>query len=149
MKIDGFLKVPDIPGESKRAGHEDEMEIYGLLFDMESPHDANTRARRGRVALSPIVCVKNYDIGSVYLKQALFQNKVFDEVQITARRTIEGETSDYLVIKLEKASLVSYSFRPSEDDPDMLEERIGFVYQTVTFTYDSDHEAVMDVQVGL
>lgn len=149
MKIDGFLKVPDIPGESQRTGHEDEMEIYGIEFDMQAPHDPNTRARRGRVALSEMFCTKNYDIGSVYLKQACFQNKLFDEVVITARRTIAGENNDYLVIKLKDASVTNYSVRPSPEDPDLLEERIGFAYKSVNFMYDSAHEVEMDVQIGL
>ena len=58
MKIDGFLKVPDIKGPSVRDGHEDEIEIHGVNFKMVAPHDANSLSRRGRVALGPIIFTK-------------------------------------------------------------------------------------------
>jgi type VI secretion system secreted protein Hcp len=148
MKIDAFLKVPDIPGESVRDGHEDEMEVFGVEFDMVAPHDANTLSRRGRVSLSTIKFRKHYDIGTVYLKQACFQNKLFDEVVFSARRTIEGETADYLVITLEEASVVSYSMKPSFSDPDLLEEVVAFAFKKIIFKYADSHETEMDVHVG-
>ena len=74
MKIDGFLKVPDIPGPSERDGHEDEIEVHGVKFNMEAPHDPNSLSRRGRVALDMIVFTKYYDMASPYLKKALFEN---------------------------------------------------------------------------
>ena len=149
MKIDGFLKVPDIPGASVRDGHEDEMEVFGAEFDMQAPHDANTLARRGRVSLSTMKFRKHYDMGSPYLKQACFQNKLMDEVVFSARRTIEGETADYLIITLTDASVVSYAMSPSNTDPDVLEEEIAFAFKTITFNYDDSHEIVMDVHVGM
>ncbi|MCT7374137.1 Hcp family type VI secretion system effector [Chelativorans salis] len=149
MKIDGFLKVPDITGPSVRDGHEDEIEIHGVEFDMKAPHDPNSLSRRGRVALGMIKFVKHYDKSSPYLKQALFQNKKLDEVKFSARRTIEEATSDYLVITLTDASVVDYEMRPSEDEPDLIEERIGFAYKVINFTYDDSDEVEMDVHVGV
>ena len=34
-RIDGFLKVPDIPGPSTRDGHEEEIEVYGVGYEMQ------------------------------------------------------------------------------------------------------------------
>lgn len=149
MKIDGFLKVPDISGPSERDGHEEEIEIHGVEFDMTAPHDPNSLSRRGRVALGLIKFIKHYDMSSPYLKQALFQNKKLDEVVFSARRTIEEESKDYLVITLTDASVVTYAMKPSDEDPDLLEENIGFAYKKIKFAYDSDHEAEMDVHVGV
>lgn len=148
MKIDGFLKVPDIPGASLRDGHEEEMEIFGVSFEMQAPHDANTLSRRGRVSLSTIKFEKHYDPGSPYLKKACFDNTLFDEVVFSARRTIEGETSDYLVITLTDASVVAYDMQPSFTDPDLLQEEIAFAFKTIKFNYDDSHEIEMDVHVG-
>jgi type VI secretion system secreted protein Hcp len=148
MKIDGFLLVPDIPGASVRDGHEDEMEVFGVAFDMKAPHDANTLSRRGRVSLSTIKFRKHYDMGSPYLKKACFDNTLMDEVVFSARRTIEGETSDYLVITFTDASVVSYEMRPSFTDPDLLEEEVAFAFKTIKFNYDDSHEIEMDVHVG-
>ncbi len=148
MKIDGFLKVPDIPGDSKRDGHEDEMEVFGVRFNMKAPHDANSLSRRGRVALSTLLVTKHYDKGSPYLKKACFDNTLMDEVVCSARRTIEGETADYLVITLTDASVVEYSVEPSLTDPDLLTEEVSFAYKTIKFNYDDSHEIEMDVHVG-
>ena len=112
MKIDGFLKVPDIPGPSERDGHEEEIEIHGV----EVQHGGAARPEQpvapGRVALDMIVFTKYYDMASPYLKKALFDNTPMDEVVFSARRTIEGETSDYLVVTLTDASVMSYAMQP-------------------------------------
>ncbi|MBB4275366.1 type VI secretion system secreted protein Hcp [Rhizobium mongolense subsp. loessense] len=148
MKIDGFLKVPDITGPSVRDGHEDEIEVHGVEFEMQAPFDPNSLSRRGRVSLGMLNFIKHYDKASPYLKKALFDNKLLDEVKFSARRTIEGETSDYLVITLKEASVTNYTMKPSEEEPDVIEERVGFAYKNITFNYDDKDEVEMDVYVG-
>ncbi len=147
-KIDGFLKVPDIPGPSVRDGHEEEIEVYGVKYDMVAPHDANSLSRRGRVALGMIEFTKHYDMASPYLQKALFDNTLMGEVKFSARRTIEGETSDYLVVTLEDASVVKYDLRASPDEPDIIEDKVAFAYKKIVFNYDDQHEIEMDVHVG-
>jgi type VI secretion system secreted protein Hcp len=149
MKIDGFLKVPDISGPSERDGHEEEIEIHGVEFDMVAPHDPNSLSRRGRVACGKFTVKKDYDKSSPYLKQALFQNKKLDEVVFSARRTIEEASSDYLVVTLTDASIVNYVMKPSGDQPDLIEENVSFAYKKIKFVYDKDHEAEMDVHLGV
>lgn len=148
MKIDGFLKVPDIPGPSERDGHEEEIEVHGVNFRMDAPHDPNSLSRRGRVALDMIIFTKYYDMASPYLKKAVFDNTLLDEVVFSARRTIEGETADYLVVTLTDASVMKYEMSQAEDERDLIEERVGFAYKKIKFVYDKDHEAEMDVHVG-
>ena len=80
MKIDGFLKVPDIPGPSERDGHEEEIEVHGVEYKMDAPHDPEHLSRRGRVSLGMITFTKYYDKASPYLKKALFDNTALDEV---------------------------------------------------------------------
>jgi type VI secretion system secreted protein Hcp len=151
MKIDGFLKVPDISGPSERDGHEEEIECHGVLYHMEAPHDPNSLSRRGRVALSMITFIKHYDMSSPYLQKALFENTLFDEVKYSCRRTIEGATSDYLVVTLTDASVMSYDMRPSDEEgkEDLIEEHVGFAYKTINFNYDDSHEIEMSVATGL
>lgn len=48
MQIDGFAKIPDIPGESTREGHEDEIEFHSLTFGMEAPQDRDGLRKIGR-----------------------------------------------------------------------------------------------------
>ncbi|MCO5066539.1 MAG: type VI secretion system tube protein Hcp [Rhizobiaceae bacterium] len=150
IKIDGFLKVPDIPGPSTRDGHEDEIEIFGADFQITAPHDPNSLSRRGRVSLGVFTVWKHYDMSSPYLKQALFENKKLDEVVFSARRTIDGSTSDYLVVTMTDASVITYHMEPGEgDEADLFVEKVGFAYKAIKFNYDSDHEYEMDVHVGV
>lgn len=148
MKIDGFLKVPDIKGPSKRDGHEDEIEVFGIHFQMKAPFDPNSMSRRGRVALGTIEFIKHYDMSSPYLEKALFENTMMDEVKFSARRTIGGETKDYLVITLKEASVTDYELAPSTGEPDLIEDRVSFAYKLINFNYDGEHEIEMDVHVG-
>jgi type VI secretion system secreted protein Hcp len=148
MQVDGFLKVPDIPGDSRRNGHEDEMEVFAVAFEMEAPHDPKTSARRGRVSLSPVRFRKHYDSGSPFLKRACFQNKLFPEVVFTARRTVEGETDDYLTITLADASVVSYRLGPSPLEPALIGEEVAFAYSRIAVTYDRSHTIEIDLRTG-
>lgn len=148
IALDAFLKVPDIPGPSERDGHEEEIEVHGIRFQMEAPHDPNSLSRRGKVALDMLTVYKYYDISSPYLKKALFDNTPMDEVVLSCRRTIEGETSDYLVVTLTNASVMNYKLRQSEEQPDLLEEEVGFAFHAIKFVYDKDHEIEMSVRVG-
>ena len=147
-RIDGFLKVPDIPGPSERDGHEEEIEVYAVDFTMTAPHDPNSMSRRGRVSLGVLTIKKHYDKSSPYLAKALYDNTKLDEVVFTCRRTIEGETADYLVVTMTDASVINYNMHASEEEPDVIEDVVGFAYKTIKFVYDDDHEAEMNVATG-
>jgi len=148
MKIDGFLKVPDIKGPSKRDGHEDEIEIHGVDYKMIAPYDPNSLSRRGRVSMGMIKFLKHYDKSSPYLQKALFENKALNEVVFSARRTIDGETSDYLVVTLTDASVMEYDMHQDVREADLIEEEVSFAYKKIKFVYDKNDEAEMDVYVG-
>lgn len=145
MAIDGFLVYPDIPGESQRRGHEDEIEIHDLTFAMASPQSSGGTVRRGRVLLRPIAVRKHYDRSSPYLKRALHQNAAAQEVTITLVRTVDGSTDDYLVVVLVDASVLGYDMSSTEDG--FLEETLTLGYRSIRFTYDGNHEVELETQV--
>ena len=147
-KIDGFLKVPDIKGPSTRDGHEDEIEIHGVDFKMVAPYDPNSISRRGRVTMGMMKFTKHYDKSSPYLAKALFENKALDEVVFSARRTIDGESKDYLVVTMTDAFVMEYDMSQAEDEEDLIQEEISFAYKKIKFVYDGNDEAEMDVYVG-
>ena len=148
-KVDAFLSVPDVEGASEVDGHEGEIEVYSVQYHMEAPHDPNSLSRRGKVALGMIIFKAHYGQHSPYLQKALFDNTLLDEVKCSCRRTIEGETNDYLVITCTDASVMSYNVKPSDEDPDLLEECVGFAYKTINFNYDGSHEIEMSVATRL
>ena len=148
VKIDGFLKVPDIKGPSTRDGHDDEIEIHGVDYKMVAPYDPNSLSRRGRVSMGMIKFTKHYDKSSPYLAKALFENKALDEVKFSARRTIDGESKDYLVVTLTDASIMEYDMSQADDEADLIQEEVSFAYKKIKFVYDDNDEAEMDVYVG-
>ena len=116
-KIDGFLKVPDIPGAASATATRKRSKSTA----------SNSRWRRRTtrtacraavvVSIGMIVFTKYYDMASPYLKKALFENTPLDEVVFSARRTIEGETSDYLVVTLTDASVMNYEMHAARRSP--------------------------------
>ena len=148
-RIDGFLKIPDIPGESTREGHEDEIEVHGVQFKMSAPHDPNSLSRRGRAAMSALTLTKAFDISSPYISSALWNNVLMDEVMFACRRTIDSAKSDYLKVTLKNASVVNYEIRVSETENDVLEDVVSFAFEEITITYDDDHEVTMNVGTGV
>ncbi|WP_109471017.1 Hcp family type VI secretion system effector [Ornithinimicrobium cavernae] len=147
MAVDGFLKLPDIVGESQRDGHEDEIEIHSLRFGIAAADPERTAvSRRGRVGFDPVTLLKRYDRASPYLKQMLVESRRASEATIALRRTVEGDTRDYLVVVLTDASLVSYDLDTTEDG--RLEETLTLGYRTIRFTYEGDHEVELEVSAG-
>ena len=146
MSIEGFLKVPDIRGASVRHGHEDEIEVHGVTFSMAASQDPASGARKGRAAIDNIVFTKYYDQSSPYLKKALFDSIRFGQVVFSALRTTDGEGSDYLVVTLKDAAVTQYAMQPAEGHPDLIEERVGFNFQSITFSYDHTHEVELNVR---
>ena len=146
MSIEGFLKVPDIRGASVRHGHEDEIEVHGVTFSMEAPQDPASGARKGRAAVDNIVFTKYYDQSSPHLKKALFDNIRLGQVVFSVLRTTDGEGSDYLVVTLKEAAVTTYTMQPADGQPDLIEERVGFNFQSITFSYDHTHEVEFNLR---
>ena len=146
MGIEGFLKVPDIPGGETRRNHEGEIEVHGVTFSMEAPHEPLGGARKGRATVDNVVFTKYYDQSSPYLKKALFDNTRLAQVVFSVLRTTEGNESDYLVVTLKDAAVTNYAMQPADVDSALIEERVGFNFQTITFTYDGSHEVQLDLR---
>lgn len=145
QKIDGYLKVPDIDGESERTGHEKEIIIYGIDFSMKAPYEPATHARLGRVALSTIKFTKNYDKSSPLLKFALYKNKKLDEVVFTGVRTVEESDLDYLKITLKEAFVMSYVMHTSPLGNGGIEDIFELSYKEIEIEYDGADPQTMNV----
>ncbi len=146
MTIDGYLKILNIPGDSVRVGHEDEIEVHGVTFSMEAPQGASGLARRGRVSFDTVVISKDYDRSSPALKGALAANQPLRDVVLSVRRTVEGESHDYLVVTLDDVSIVRYDLAPAQDRDGVLTEHLGLAYRSITFTYEDQYEVELEVR---
>jgi type VI secretion system secreted protein Hcp len=144
--LEGYLRIPDIAGESTREGHLDSIEVFGIAFDMEAPFDTNALSRRGRVRLGMFGIRKHYDRSSPYLKRACMQNRHIRDCRLTLRRSVGGDVEDYLVVTLDDVNVVSYALKPSTERPGLIEEEIAFAYRRIGFDYVGGHVVELDLQ---
>ena len=113
---------------------------------MAASNDPASGARKGRAAVDNIVFTKYYDRSSPYLKKALFDNIRLAQVVFSALRTTDGEGRDYLVVTLSDAAVTTYAMQPAEAQPEAIEERVGFNFQSIAFNYDHTHEVEFNLR---
>lgn len=160
MPITGFLKIPDIPGESVFDGHENEIAIHGLEWGVERKTKGARPGRpAGRAVTSPLEVHKFYDKSSPYLTLAALQGKAFDEIELSVHKEGGGAHLDYLVITMTNCTLKTYAmFNDGQDDPlTLISERVGIMFEKVRILYTEqaddqsagdEHEIEYDVVAG-
>lgn len=110
---DFFLKLAGIPGSSVRDGHEDEIEPLTFWWGL-SQGDA-TKDGKSVVSLERFLVAAPTGIHSPHLLRHLLAARAIQSGTFAARRTVEGETSDYLVIHLGASQVVDYKVLPHPD----------------------------------
>lgn len=155
MPITGFLKIDDIPGESRRVDHEDEIDVFGVSWEIEQATATRSGRVRARADMGPLVVHKYYDASSPYLARATEQGRAFPEMVLSLRKDSGEAHLDYLVITMENCLVASYRF--ANDDPShpdgLIVERVEIDFETVKLIYTvqaDDHSAgdVHEVDLG-
>ncbi len=161
MALTGYLKIPDIDGESQRAEHEDEIDIYDFTWGIEQAAGAQTgRGRsKGRAQISALTCAKAYDASSPYLALAAMQGKSFDEVVLTIRKDSGDAHLDYLIITMENVIISQYAITGAgEDEGQTIMEDVGLSFENVKVKYTvqaddhskgDEHEIEYDIAAGV
>lgn len=161
MPITGYLKIPDIEGESVVAGHEDEIDVQGISWSIERAGGATTgRGRaRGRAEAGPLVMLKVVDKATPYLALAVAQGKAFDEIVFTADTLTGGARIDYFQMKMKNCVLIGAAVHNEglEDPLEIIRERIEIAFEKLTITYiefgddgssQGTHEVDIDLAAG-
>lgn len=161
MPITGFLKIPDINGESQNADHEDEIDIHGLSWAMERRSSAAVgRGRtRSRAEVDSLVVQKFTDAASVYLALACLQGKSFDKITVYVRKDSGDAHLDYLVFELSNVVIsgVDMSSQDDQSPAEHLEEEVSFDFEKVKVLYTvqaddhssgDEHEIEFDIAAG-
>ncbi len=150
IKLLGYLKIPDIAGESMRAGHEGEIEVHRIRWSVAREARATIGSGRvsARARVSPIHLDKWCDASSPYLALAAMQGRLFAEVIVAFRRDSGDAHVDYLTITLGNVAVSSYEMLDAYNEVDepvvRLPERIGLAFERVEIRYlaqDADHSA--------
>ncbi len=162
MALTAYLKIGDIQGESQRADHEDEIDIHGLMWNIEqgSAAQVGKGRSRARAQVSALFLKKYADAASVYLALACMQGKSFPDMVLAVRKDSGEAHLDYLVITMENVTISKYEILgvDQEEGGQMIEEVLGLVFENVTYKYvvqaddhsaGDEHEIVYDIAAGV
>lgn len=149
MAFTGYMKIDDIKGESKRADHEDEIDVFGVRWGASQTSSASTGSgrTRGRAVVQDVTLHKYYDAASPYLALACLQGKSFPEIVIAVRKDSGEAHLDYLIITLTNVIISGYSMDgsgPKDSDDDMIVETVGLSCEKIGVKYTvqaDDHSA--------
>ncbi|MPZ00118.1 MAG: hypothetical protein GEU97_19450 [Actinophytocola sp.] len=128
---DFFLKVDGIEGTSVRDGHEDEIEFSSMKWGV-SNGAANGSSAGKPVFANLALATESTGKAGPPLMQAAASGQVITQAIFSARRTIEGETSDFLVITLSDVIVSSYRM----SDSGMAKEEIELSFSKIVIDYD-------------
>ena len=158
MPMTGYLNLPDIKGESRRADHEDEIDITSIDWSMAQASNMQfgSGRTRSRASVRPIGIRKNYDASSPYIALACMQGKSFDEVKIYFRKDSGDTHLDYLTITLTNVVISEYSLSGSSMGEEISDNlKLSFEKIKVLYTLQADdhskgdeHEIEYDVAAG-
>lgn len=158
--LTGYLKIPDIPGESQRAEHEDEIDIHGISWNVQADSaEAGSGRTSSRAKFSAITVLKNYDSSSPYLFLSTAQRKSFDEITLTlASQSQDGGPFTYLTVTLTNCVLTNYEVNGDLSSNDRPSEEVSIIYETINIKYTQqaddhssgdEHEVEYDVAAGV
>ena len=159
MRLTGYVKIPDIAGESQHAEHEEEIDIHNIEWAIEQAAVAQVGRGRSqsRAQVDKLIIYKFLDASSVYLSLACMQGKSFDEIVIMVRKDSGDAHLDYLTITLSNVIISSYKVLGTTEDTQMLEEAVGFSCEKVNQKYivqaddhsaGDEHETEFDIAAG-
>ncbi|YCM42662.1 type VI secretion system tube protein Hcp [Verrucomicrobiaceae bacterium 227] len=142
--INGYLKIDDIPGESTRADHEDEIDVHGIQWKIEADASSAGSGRvRGKAVVGPLKIAKFVDASSPYLALASMQGKSLPEIILAVRGADGAASLDYLTITLTNVRVDSYEIKTTEGDAKPSEE-VSFSFERIKYKYvvqEDDHSA--------
>ncbi|EYD76441.1 hypothetical protein Rumeso_01999 [Rubellimicrobium mesophilum DSM 19309] len=148
MPISGYVKIDDIKGESKRADHEEEIDVHSISWNVAQRSSANLGSgrSRGRAEISDISVRKFTDAASPYLAQAAMQGKSLPEIVIMARKDSGDTHLDYLQFTLTNAAISGFRIlpTPSGTEEQLPEEEVSFTAEKIKMKYVTqadDHSA--------
>ena len=155
--LTGYLKIPDIPGESKASNHEEEIDILSIDWNISRPlTDEGSGRTRGSPEFSDLVVSGLVDKSTPKLLEASASGRAFDEVVISFRKDSGEAHLDYLKITLTNVQIASYDLSVNSTS-DVPAATIGLTYEALRVAYTEfdesgtskgDTEATWNIQEG-
>ncbi len=157
--LTGYMLIDDVPGESVRADHEDEIDVHSIDWIIQQGATAQVGSGRSlaRAQVGAVKVNKFYDASSPYLALACMQGKDFPEVTIAVRKDSGEAHLDYLVIKMENVVVSGYEILPTPQDSLVIEEHVSLTCEKISILYTvqaedhsagDEHEIEYDISAG-
>ncbi|MEL6837925.1 MAG: type VI secretion system tube protein Hcp [Pseudomonadota bacterium] len=161
MSLTGYLLIDDIPGESKRAEHEDEIDVHGVHWNIEQMSSAARGSGRtqSRAQVDSLTCFKETDASSVYLALACMQGKSIPSAKLALRKDSGEAHLDYLIITMENVVVTKFEMANdgSDENDQVVTEKLSLSFESITMKYTiqaddhsagDEHEIEFDIVAG-
>ena len=140
MAVDALLKIDGIPGESKIADHEDEIDVYSWEGGMSQSGTFHTGrgGGAGKVNVQDLLIVQYVDASVPILMQHCCNGAHIPSATLTIRKAGQ-DPLDYIVIELKKLMVteVSPAGNPG-DELVMVRTRFNFAEFKIIYTAQND-----------
>ena len=140
MAVDMFIKIKDIPGESKGKNHEKEIDVLAWSWGMSQSGTMHQGGGggAGKVNVQDLSFTKYVDAASTSLMVSCCNGKHIDEAILTIQKA--GETAlPYIKITLTNLLVASVSTGGSGGE-DRLTENVALNFEKVKVEYDTQTE---------
>jgi len=142
-KWDAYLTVDGVTGESRRAGHEGEIELISFSFGASNPASVGLGRGGGvgQVSLSSFNFMKHTDAASAELFKQCCKGKHFPTAKVTLYKAGgEGGPLDYLIYEFEEVYVNDIQWSGSEGGDGIPLESVSFAFGKVVVTYNQQDE---------
>lgn len=132
--VDYFLKLGDIHGESVSTNHPNEIEVQSWSWggSQTSTVSATTGSGGGKVSLSELSMMIQFDMSSARLLKALTTGTHFPTAQLSAQKSGASGGLNYMTFALTEVFISSVQLSASGDVPSC---SLSLTYKSYTYNY--------------
>ena len=139
MGVNGLLALTDIPGESKKADFEEQIDVHGAYWTVDQKSGAviGSGLTQARAEIGNFHFRKWYDSSSPHIAKKCLTGGTLDEAVFTALKDSGDKRLPYLIITMTNCLISRYSFSNDgeDDDQQMLLEDIAIACEKINFKY--------------
>jgi type VI secretion system secreted protein Hcp len=137
MALEAFLKIEGIPGESRKAGHPDEIDILSFSFGASNPTTVakGSGAGASQVSISSFNIMKMTDLASTALFLRCAKGEHIPEATVTLRKAGGTKPLEYLTYKFSKVYVENIQWSGSSGGDDSPAESLSLAFEKVEIVY--------------
>jgi type VI secretion system secreted protein Hcp len=142
MALEAFLKIEGIPGESRKQGHADEIDILSFSFGASNPTTVGkgTGAGASQVNLSSFNIMKSTDLASTALFLRCAKGEHIPTAIVTLRKAGGENALEYLQYKFSKVYVDNIQWSGSSGGDDSPTESLSLAFEKVEIVYSQQGE---------